>query len=273
MGEKLGDHKSLVSNWTLGNEVNSCNVWNYSGNMSLNDNVANYAEAFRLLYQGVKRTASNSRVFISLDHCWNKAEAGFSGKAYLDAFASYMNANAPTLQWNINYHPYSQPLTRNAFWSDNGNTVSNVNTAYISMKNIQVLTDYVGTLESRYGKAQGSVRVIIGELGYSARSGQQEENTPAAALGYGYYIAMFNSRIDAYIVRAYVDDAAEIASGLYLGMFDRSYHQKKSYNVYKHLDTDESLAYMNLYLSTVGISSWSDVIPGFNADALPAVDF
>ena len=273
MGEKLGDHKSLVSNWTLGNEVNSCNVWNYSGNMSLNDNVANYAEAFRLLYQGVKRTASNSRVFISLDHCWNKAEAGFSGKAYLDAFASYMNANAPTLQWNINYHPYSQPLTRNAFWSDNGNTVSNVNTAYISMKNIQVLTDYVGTLESRYGKAQGSVRVIIGELGYSARSGQQEENTQAAALGYGYYIAMFNSRIDAYIVRAYVDDAAEIASGLYLGMFDRSYHQKKSYNVYKHLDTDESLAYMNLYLSTVGISSWSDVIPGFNADALPAVDF
>lgn len=189
------------------------------------------------------------------------------------AFASYMNANAPTLQWNINYHPYSKPLTRNAFWSDNGNTVSNVNTAYISMKNIQVLTDYVGTLESRYGKAQGSVRVIIGELGYSARSGQQEESTQAAALGYGYYIAMFNSRIDAYIVRAYVDDAAEIASGLYLGMFDRSYHQKKSYNVYKHLDTDESLAYMNLYLSTVGISSWSDVIPGFNADALPAVDF
>lgn len=27
MGEKMGDHKSLVSNWTLGNEVNSCRMW------------------------------------------------------------------------------------------------------------------------------------------------------------------------------------------------------------------------------------------------------
>ena len=274
MGEKLGTEKSRVSNWTLGNEVNSCKEWNYSGNMSLSECVANYAQAFQLLYQGVRRTSSTSRVFISLDHCWTASAAGHSGKEFLDQFASYMNQTAPSMEWNVNYHPYSQPLTRTAFWSDNSNTTGSVSTKYISMKNIQVLTDYLGSLESQYGKASGSIRVIIGELGYTAVQGNTSaETAQAAALGYGYYIAMFNSRIDAYIVRAYLDDSAEISSGLYLGVMSQGHVKKQSYDVYKYLDTEQSLSYMNKYLSTIGISSWESAIGGFNAGALPSVDF
>lgn len=274
MGEKLGTEKSRVSNWTLGNEVNSCKEWNYSGSMSLSECVANYAQAFQLLYQGVRRTSSTSRVFISLDHCWTASVAGHSGKEFLDQFASYMNQTAPSMEWNVNYHPYSQPLTRTAFWSDNSNTTGSVSTKYISMKNIQVLTDYLGSLESQYGKAGGSIRVIIGELGYTAVQGNTSaETAQAAALGYGYYIAMFNSRIDAYIVRAYLDDPAETVSGLYLGVMSKNDVKKQSYDVYKYLDTERSLEYMNKYLSTIGISSWESVIGGFNAEALPAVDF
>lgn len=274
MGEKLGTNKARVSNWTLGNEVNSCNAWNYSGNMSLNDCVKNYAQAFQLLYQGVKRTASTSRVFISLDHCWNAADAGHTGKAYLDTFASYMNQTAPSMQWNVNYHPYSQPLNNNQFWSDGSHTVSNTGTAYISMKNINVLTDYLSGIESKYHKPSGSIRVILGEMGYTARQGNSNEETEqAAALGYGYYIAMFNNRIDAYIVRAYIDDPTESRSGLYLGMFSSDYKKKQAYDVYKHLDKNDSLNYMNRYLSTIGISSWKNAIPGFDASKLPAKDF
>ena len=171
MGEKLGDNKTLVSNWTLGNEVNSCRVWNYSGNMSLHECVANYAEAFQLLYQGVRRTASESKVFISLDHCWTASDAGHSGMEYLNEFAAYMSQTAPSVQWNVNYHPYSHPLNRNDFWSDNGNTTASWNTPYISMKNINVLTDYLGNIESSYGKPGGSIRVILGEIGFSAVKG------------------------------------------------------------------------------------------------------
>ncbi len=274
MGEKLGDNKARVSNWTLGNEVNSCRAWNYSGNMSLQECVENYAQAFQLLYQGVKRTASTSRVFISLDHCWNTADAGHTGKEYLDAFAAYMAKTAPSMQWNVNYHPYSQPLRNNRFWSDGSHTVSNIGTAYISMKNIQVLTDYLGTLENKYHKQSGSIRVILGEMGYTARQGNgNEETEQAAALGYGYYIAMFNTRIDAYIIRAYIDDPSESRSGLYLGMFSSDYKRKQAYDVYKHLDKQDSLNYMNRYLSVIGISSWKSAIPGFDASKLPADDF
>ena len=276
MGEELGQYKERVTNWTLGNEVNSCRAWNYSGSMSLEECVENYAEAFQLLYQGVKRTAGSSRIFISLDHCWTAADAGHSGKAYLDAFASYMNKTAPSMQWNINYHPYSQPLSRNDFWNDYSNTTDSADTRYISMRNIRVLTDYLGTLETQYGKESGSIRVIIGELGFSAAGGNSgQENEQAAALGYGYYKAMFNTRIDAYIIRAYLDDPEETSAGLHLGLRrnDGSQTAKISYDVYQNLDTDQSLNYMNQYLGLIGIGSWESAISGFDASELPASDF
>ena len=271
MGEWLGQYKTRVSNWTLGNEVNSCKEWNYSGNMSLNQCVENYAKAFQLLYKGVKRTATSSRVFISLDHCWTASVAGHSGKSFLDQFAAYMAQTAPDMQWNVNYHPYSDPLGSTNFWSNTSSTSNSSNTKYISMRNINVLTDYLSQLESKYGKASGSIRVILGEFGYSANAGNtSQEQHQAAALGYGYYIAMANSRIDSYIIRAYQDAPEE--GKLKLGLRTKNDVAKESYQVYKYLDTSESETYMNKYLSIVGLNNWNQ-ISGFDASAFNNNDF
>lgn len=271
MGEWLGQYKTRVSNWTLGNEVNSCKEWNYSGNMSLNQCVENYAKAFQLLYKGVKRTATSSRVFISLDHCWTASVAGHSGKSFLDQFAAYMAQTAPDMQWNVNYHPYSDPLGSTNFWSNTSSTSNSSNTKYISMRNINVLTDYLSQLESKYGKASGSIRVILGEFGYSANAGNtSQEQHQAAALGYGYYIAMANSRIDSYIIRAYQDAPEE--GKLKLGLRTKNDVAKESYQVYKYLDTSESETYMNKYLSIVGLNNWNQ-ISGFDDSAFNNNDF
>lgn len=271
MGEWLGQYKTRVSNWTLGNEVNSCKEWNYSGNMSLNQCVENYAKAFQLLYKGVKRTATSSRVFISLDHCWTASVAGHSGKSFLDQFAAYMAQTAPDMQWNVNYHPYSDPLGKAEFWNNTSSTSDSSNSKYISMRNINVVTDYLSQLESRYGKASGSIRVILGEFGYSANAGNtSQEQHQAAALGYGYYIAMANSRIDSYIIRAYQDAPEE--GKLKLGLRTKDDVAKESYQVYKYLDTSESETYMNKYLSIVGLNNWSQ-IPGFNTSVFNNNDF
>ena len=276
LGEELGQKKERVTNWTLGNEVNSCNAWNYSGTLSFNDYVSNYAQAFQLLNQGIKRVAKSPRLFVSLDHCWNTADAGYTGKQFLNQFAYYMHQTAPNIQWNVNYHPYSQPLTNSAFWNDSSNTQNNVNTPYISMNNIQVLNNYLSSIEKEYGLKNESIRVILGEMGFSGTGGNaSSEKYQAAALGYGYYIAMFNTRIDSYIIRAYIDDSTETASGLYLGLRrnDKAQTAKTAYSVYKYLDTEDSLSYMNQYLNLIGISSWESVIPGFDSSKLPAIDF
>ena len=276
LGEELGQKKERVTNWTLGNEINSCNAWNYAGTLSFNDYVSNYAQAFQLLNQGIKRVAKSPRLFVSLDHCWNTADAGYTGKQFLNQFAFYMHQTAPNIQWNVNYHPYSQPLTNSAFWNDSSNTQNSVNTPYISMNNIQVLNNYLSSIEEEYGLKNESIRVIIGEMGFSGTGGNaSSEKYQAAALGYGYYIAMFNTRIDSYIIRAYIDDSTETASGLYLGLRrnDKAQTAKTAYSVYKYLDTEDSLSYMNQYLNLIGISSWESVIPGFDSSKLPAIDF
>ena len=137
-----------------------------------------------------------------------------------------------------------------------------------------MLTDYLAGLESRYGKPGGSIRVIIGELGYTAKPGDASaQREQAAALGYGYYIAMFNTRIDSYIIRAYLDAPEETRSGLYLGLRGMNHEKKTAYDVYQNLDTAQSLSYMQDALSVIGIGSFESAIPGFNADALPAADF
>ena len=142
------------------------------------------------------------------------------------------------------------------------------------MNNIKVLTDYLGKIEKKYGKDKGSVRVILGEQGFTALKGiKNQERKQAAALGYGYYIAMFNSRVDAYMIRSYLDDPMETEDGLYLGLMNASHEKKQSYEVYKYIDTDQSLAYMNQYLPTIEISSWKKKISNFKENKLSAGDF
>lgn len=279
MAEKLGGsvllpsehstHKYRVANWVLGNEVNACKAWNYSGNMSTKECADNYAQAFQILYQGVKKTDSEARVFVSLDHDWNAEENGHGGKPFLDEFASYMYATAPHMRWNVNYHPYSQPLTRNDFWNDHSNTTSNISTRFISMRNLDVLTNYLGEMERKYfpNKGDGYIRVILGEQGFVA-SNKSQEALQAAAIGYGFYIASMNPRVDAYIIRAYKDDPAE--GVMKQGVMYQDETPKEAYNVYAKLGTKDSINCMNAYIRLVNnnASSWTQIVPGLRLDML-----
>ena len=85
------------------------------------------------------------------------------------------------------------------------------------MHNLDMLKNFLSLLETQYGKMPGSIRVILGEVGYWGRSGN-EENAQAAVLGYGYYKVSFNTRMDAYIICAYLDDSVETGEGLWLGL-------------------------------------------------------
>lgn len=265
--EEVHDYskKTRVCNWVLGNEVNSCKAWNYAGELDTTACAQNYAKSFQLLYQAVRKFDANARVFISLDHCWNASEAGHQGKAYLDAFAAYMYKTAPTMRWNVNYHPYSQPLTRNDFWNDGSNTVNNTGTGYISMKNLGVLNAYLKNLENRYfpegsreaGQEEEYIRVILGEQGYIA-SDSSAEVSQAAAIAYEFMIGSMNTRVEAIINRAYMDDPAE--GVMTLGLKYRNGTKKKAYSVYKELGTEKTLTgESKKYLGYIGsgAQSWS----------------
>lgn len=283
MAEKLGGSMPLkkdsdskkyrVSNWVLGNEVNCCQAWNYSGNLSTQACANNYAEAFQLLYQAVKKADSEARVFISLDHSWNDATHGHSSKAYLDQFAKYMHETAPWMRWNVNFHPYSQPLTRNDFWNDGSNTTSSVGTRYISMKNLNVLTNYLEILETKYEiPEERNIRVILGEQGYIA-AGKSAEPLQAAAIAYEFYLASMNTKVDAMVNRAFKDDPAE--GVMTLGVMYQSEKKKEAYYVFRDMDKPEAFIAgkaeynrVNGYASKVngGKRTWTAIISGLSVD-------
>ncbi len=256
LGEIFGQDDCYVTNWILGNEVNSSRAWNYQGSLSQDAYMQVYAAAFRLLYNGVKAGKSGNNVYISLDNGWTAAPDTYSGKSILDKFALYAQHENPDMKWSIAYHGYSYPLTRCDFWNDYTYTTNNVSTRYISMKNISVLTEYAAALEDKYDKPEGSIRIILSEQGYNAGQGAELQ---AHALARGYYIAEFNDRIDAFIIRAVIDDVDETRGGLYLGI--RSWDEKKriSFYVYEFMDSSPDV-FEEIPLEKVADSlNWSKV--------------
>ena len=282
LGEIFGQKDCYVTNWILGNEVNSSKAWNYSGKLSQNDYMKCYASAFRLLYNGVKSTKTGNNVFISLDNGWTAAPDTYTGKSTLDKFADYAQKENPNMNWSIAYHGYSYPLTRCDFWNDSTNTTNKITTKYISMKNISVLTDYAAALEEKYGKEPESIRVILSEQGYNAGKGSEIQ---AKAIARGYYMAEFNDRIDAFIIRAVIDAEEEVAGKLFLGIQNRFHEKRISFYVYEYMDSNlekfyetpvekisvENKAKVEHAKEILCTENWEELIPGFDRNKLNAM--
>lgn len=283
LGEELGQSDCYVTNWILGNEINSSKAWNYSGSLSFDAYMESYATAFRLLYTGVKAQKTGNTVCISLDNGWTAAPDTYAGKTVLDTFAKKIHAQNPNIQWSIAYHPYSAPLTRVDFWNDYSNTTDSTSTRYISMRNITVLTNYAASMERSYGLPTGSIRVLCTEQGYSYSGGADNQ---AYAIARGYYTAEFNDRIDAFIIRAVFDDPDEANGGLYLGLMNRKQEKRTAFFVYEYMDSDiewfyqesaagsvtaENYGKFNATKNLVHNTNWSSIIPGFNKSKLARI--
>lgn len=282
LGETFDQENCFVSNWILGNEINSSRAWNFNGNLDFDTYMECYATAFRLLYNGVKSEKTGNTVCVSLDNGWMAAPDTYAGKRTLDTFAQKIYAQNPNIEWSIAYHPYSYPLTKADFWNDYKNTTDSLSTPYISMRNINVLTDYAGTLERAYGRENGSIRVLLTEQGYSYAAGAR---TQAEAIARGYYIAEFNDRIDAFIIRAVVDDPDEASGRLYFGLMNSQHEKRIAFYVYEYMDSsrsgfaeqsssivsDENRNKFETAKSIVCDTNWSAIIPGFDDSKLAAI--
>lgn len=257
LGESFGQEDCYVSNWVLGNEVNSQQMWNHVGNLSLNDYSKSYAQAFQMLSYAVKSSYANARIFIPIDNAWAipVSKMGWNGKTFLSAFDTALKKESPKTKWNLAYHAYSYPLTTTAYAS-NQHVTRSEHSPYVTMKNIEVLTNYI---KKHYGT---KTRIILSEQGYTADLG---ESAQAASIAYGYYKAEFNSMIDAFIIRSQYDHAGEAAQGLSMGLSSTSTKHRQAYTVFKYMDTPQSEKYTKKYLKTIGAKNWKSIIPGYSA--------
>ena len=268
LGEKFGKNNCYISNWILGNEVNSASGYYYVGNVSFSKFISMYSEAFRCLYNAVKSSRGSSKVFICLDNCWNQKNAFticYSARSTLESFAAKISDMQKDVNWNLAYHAYNQPLSDSQFWSGANASMFTIDantTTFITMRNIQTLTDYV---KNRFGS---NTRIILSEQGFSSTYGGQANQ--AAAIALAYYKAACNPMIDAFIIRSYKDEAHEVAQGLAMGLKDANGKKKTAYNVFKNMDSSNSLKYTEKVLKSQ-VGNWKSLVPGYSTGKISSM--
>jgi len=267
-----------VSNWIVGNEVNNNKNWNYVGSMDLASYTKLYEKNFRVAYTAIKSRSKNARVFFSTDYEWKKQNTNlqYAAKDFIDLFNAGISAEG-NIEWGLAYHPYPYPMTEPEFWDDDQTGMVNetFESPVINFKNLHVLTDYFQQAHMR--TAGGQVRhIILSEEGFTSDSISRGKvyDIQAAAFAYAYYLVDNNPYIDAFILNRQVDAITEVETSCAFGLWtvDMSRPDKVAvmpkniYQVFKHIDTRKSLRYSEFAKSIVGISDWSEVIPGFDPE-------
>lgn len=263
-GRYSGSGKGKIANWVIGNEINARTAWNYMDYTTAEEYSKEYANAFRIFYNGIKSVNAGANVYISLDQLWNRnlsSTDSYDAKDVLDAFNAEIKLHG-NIDWGLAHHPYPVPLTWPKFWNMPSNyksmnlVRSSVDTPYITIQNIHVLTDYMQREEML--SPNGGVRSIaLTEVGFGSDHGEELQ---AAAFAYAYKIAEGNQHIDMFVLNKQADMAAEISQGLSLGINRTDGTHKYIYNVFKHIDTASSDDVTKFARQMLGIGGWSEVI-------------
>ncbi|TWT78169.1 hypothetical protein Pla123a_09590 [Posidoniimonas polymericola] len=255
-----------VAGYIVSNEVNSHWYWHNQGRAGLQQVVADYADAVRLVHTAVRRHAAWPRVYLSLDHHWGiaypagGADQCLAGKDFVDAFARCVKqAPGGDFDWHVAYHPYPENLFEPRFWQDKSATAA-PDTPRITFKNLEVLTTYLERPELLHdGRPR---RVILSEQGFHSPPGEEGETLQAAAYCYAYAKVDRLAGVDAFILHRHIDHPHE--GGLNLGLRRRtpgaadSHPKKKIYDCFRAAGTPEWEAASAFALPVVGLESWDE---------------
>ena len=228
-----------VDNFIIGNEVNAWWLWNYMNCGSNDVFMQEYAKAFRIMYTGIKSENATANVYTCIDHQWSRAEASYyiSGKEFLTKLNSIIKSEG-NVDWRVAVHPYNAPLYAPNAWETGKNVSHSQATPYVTMANIDVLTDFLCSADML--SPTGAARTVkCSEVGYSSANG---EALQAASLVYAYLVAENNRLIDGLVISRESDDAFDISQGMHSGLCNLDGSHKMGYDFYKNAASPDIIA-------------------------------
>ncbi|SFH66670.1 hypothetical protein SAMN04487830_104119 [Pseudobutyrivibrio sp. OR37] len=228
-----------VDNFIIGNEVNAWWLWNYMNCGSNDVFMQEYANAFRVMYNGIKSENATANVYACIDHQWARAEASYyiSGKEFITKFNSITKSQG-NIDWRVAVHPYNAPLYAAGAWQTGKNVSHSQNSPYITMANLDVLTDFMCTPDML--SPTGAVRTVkCSEVGYSSANGEAAQ---AADLVYAYLSAENNRYIDGLVISRESDHAFDIQQGMASGITNLDGSHKMAYDFYKNVTDPNVIA-------------------------------
>jgi hypothetical protein len=254
-----------IWNWIVGNEVNSHWWWYHMGRASMQDVAQAYEQAVRIVHGAVRRHSQHGRVFVSLEHHWNKrfaagdAQQAFAGRAFLSEFAALVRTGGE-LDWHVAFHPYPENLFDCRFWQDQ-TAPDQADAHRVTFRNLQVLLRFLKTPELLHRDQPR--RVILSEQGFHCADTADGERDQAAAFALAWSIVTRLPGIDAFILHRHVDHAHE--GGLKLGLWTNRANsicapdrKRRIYQVFAACDTDRWPACATFALPVLGLQSFAD---------------
>ena len=238
-GLPLAGMYAKVDNFVIGNEVNAWRQWNYMNCGSMAAYTKQYADAFRVMYTGIKSTNSNANVYVCTDHQWGFSQRSVYGaKAFLTEFNNDIRSQG-NIDWRLAFHAYNYPLTNAVAWAPTANVQRSQNTKYVSVYNIDVVTDFL--CQADFLSPTGAVRTVkLSEQGYTSALSEEQQSV---SIVYAIMVANNNSIIDGIIISREKDDpVVEIPQGLANGLLTTGNRSKSSYRFYQNAESAETIA-------------------------------
>ncbi|MCR5403533.1 MAG: hypothetical protein K6E91_06865 [Butyrivibrio sp.] len=244
-----------VDNWVIANEVNCKDQWNYSSITDEATYVQLYADSFRVCYNAIKSRNANAYVCTSIDNNWTHKHSPsyYSARSLIESFNAHIVAQG-NIDWGLAAHPYNQPMTWTSFWEpkEPGMVIHSFDTPYMSMENIEQLTDFLS--QPGYRNTKGGVRpVLLTEIGYTST---QSEEAQAAAVVYAYQRCMNNQYIKLICFNRQTDFPLEVSQGMSVGLTRQDGTRKQAFEYYQQMNGPNAAEYINRAAAIMGIADW-----------------
>ena len=257
-----------IYNIILGNSIGNINL-NYCGNINIEEYTRDYLRALRIADAAARSRFGGARVYAPLDNTFASVpDEGYINKQIIDLLCEY-SALEGNFIWNVAVHANNADIHSMEVWRETL-PVNNFDTPYITMKNINVLVDYLN-IEKRAYLPDGEKRSIMlaGQSFTSGGISKEGMELQAASFVYAYIKARDIPEITAFIYQWQVDNSKEI--GYFGGIWNEAGAPKFIRDVFKYIDTDKEAVFIEFAKDILNIDSFTEISPLYSADTGHAV--
>ncbi len=271
-----------LDQWIIHNEVDAHTSWTHAGQKPAPLYTQIYDRSMRLVHFTLRKYNPTAKVFTSFTKHFASKVGGengpnFRSKEILNTLNTLMKLEGD-YEWGIGWHSYPTNLRNPAVWNDAiSATPLSYNAAQITPRNLEVIDAYVRQ-ESVLYNGKKVRTILLSENGFSSNTNDnptftQERQAAAVA----YFWKKTDQRLPAVENIQYhrwVDNPNEgnLEFGLWTvepGTVQGFGEKKESWYVWEAAGTVEEDDVFAPYLSTIGISDWSEIMFDFPTETTP----
>ena len=274
---KGDDGYGRICNIILGSDIGRTSRYNYCGRIDIVSYVKDYMRALRICDAAMRSRFGGSRVYVPFGNWFAAKPEGdgdFVNKQIIDLLCEYSEKEGNFI-WNVAVNAYNVDPLNPETWKET-EPAGDFSTPVITMKNIEVLCNYLNLEKKEYLPDGENRKVILSCQGFSSGDNSKEnQELQAAAFVYAYIKAKYTPDITAFIYHAHVDSKNEVGSlGLWTHADDTTNdpgEKKKIYDVFKYMDTNREADKIEFAKTIIGIEDFSEIAKLYSKDAEPAV--